>query len=345
MNTSDLLPVGKLKSDYLKKLIERFCQVDDRVIVGPKIGEDAAVIDVGDRYLVATTDPITFATDEIGWYTLQINANDIATMGATSKWLLATILLPEKSASEAMVESIFSQLSSACQGLDISLCGGHTEITGGIDRPIVVGLMLGEVERSKLVTTSGARVGDDVLLTKGIAIEATSILARECADVLGDTFSKEFLDRCRQYLFDPGISVVRDAHIATQAAAARAARVHAMHDPTEGGLATGLHEMCAAAGVGMMIRREKILVFPESKELCSHFHLDPLGSIASGALLIALAREDTESVLRAFESNGIHVSVIGRVEEKAFGVKMEEKGTVRDLPTFERDEIARVFEP
>lgn len=340
MKTFSPLPVGKLKSDYLKELLEKFCLVDERVIVGPKIGEDAAVIDFGDRCLVATTDPITFTSDEIGWYTININANDIATMGARPKWFLATVLLPEENASEPMAESIFSQLSSACRNLNISFCGGHTEITAGIDRPIVVGQMLGELERSKLVTTSGAQVGDDILLTKGIAIEATSIMVRERGEMLSRTFSQEFLERCRKFLHDPGISVVREAEIATQTA-----NVHAMHDPTEGGLAMGLYELCEAAGVGMMITREKIPVFPESMELCTHFRLDPLGAIASGALLIALSAEDTVDVVKALGSDGIQASVIGTIREKNFGVKVEEGGRLRDVPRFERDEITKIFEP
>lgn len=333
------LPVGKLKFDYLKELLEKFCAVDERVVVGPRVGEDAAVIDFGDRYLVATTDPITFTSDEIGWYTIHINANDIATMGARPKWFLATILLPEKDASESMVESIFSQLSSACRGLNISLCGGHTEITSGIDRPIIVGNMLGEVDRSKLVTTSGARVGDDIILTKGIAIEATSIMARERGEVLRQTFSKEFIYRCRGFLRDPGISVVRDAEIAT-----KTAKIHAMHDPTEGGLAMGLYEICEAAGVGMLITREKISIYPETMELGSFFHLDPLGSIASGALLIALPKEDTESLVKALQSHDIRAAVIGTIKEKSFKVKMKEGGAIRALPRFERDEITKIFE-
>ena len=340
MGNSNLFPVGKLQSDYLKELFQKYCPVDETTIVGPKIGEDAAVIDFGDRYLVATTDPITFATDEIGWYTIHINANDIATMGARPRWLLTTILLPERDTTESMVESIFSQLSSACQSIHISLCGGHTEITSGIDRPIVIGQMLGEVGKSRLVTSSGAQIGDDVVLTKGIAIEATSIMAREKSGELRSRFSHQCLDRCRKFLHDPGISVVRDAEIATQTA-----HVHAMHDPTEGGLAMGLYEICEAAQVGVLIKDENIHVFSESEQLCHHFHLDPLGSIASGALLICLAPEDTENVVGALRSAEIHASIIGTVKERDFGVKIEEKRKIQDVPRFERDEISKIFGP
>ena len=339
MENHNPFPIGKLQSDYLKELLQKYCPIDESVLIGPKIGEDAAVIDMGDRYLVATTDPITFATDEIGWYSVHINANDIATMGAKPRWFLATILLPEKSASEETVESIFSQLSSACQKLEVSWCGGHTEITSGIDRPIIIGQMLGEVEKSRLVTSSGAQVGNDIILTKGIAIEATSLIVRERADVLRKTCSQEFLDRCRKFLHKPGINIVRDAEIATQAA-----HIHAMHDPTEGGLAMGLYELCEAADVGMLIKRECIPIFPETMQLCEHFHLDPLGSIASGALLICLSQKDTENVVEALQIEGIQATVIGKVKERDFGVKIEDEGKIRGLPKFERDEITKMFE-
>jgi len=239
----ETLAVGKLDMEFLAALLEQYAHTDDeRVVVGPRVGEDALVVDFGDRLLVAKTDPITFATDEIGWYAVNVNANDIATTGATCRWFLATLLLPEGRTTKQLVETIFAQLSQACRSLDIALCGGHTEITYGLDRPIVIGQMLGEVERDALVTTDGMRVGDDLILTKGIAIEGTAIIAREKADALANTFPPEFIARCQGFLHDPGISVVAEARLATTQA-----RIHAMHDPTEGGVATGLRELALAS--------------------------------------------------------------------------------------------------
>lgn len=155
------LPIGKLKMGHLSKLLDRYKGVSSSsVIVGPAVGEDAAVIDFMNGYLIAKTDPITLATDEIGQYAIDVNANDIACMGGEPRWFLATILLPENKADESLVENIFSGLSSACQKIGISICGGHTEVTYGIDRPIVVGQMLGVVDRKKLIKSSGARAGD-----------------------------------------------------------------------------------------------------------------------------------------------------------------------------------------
>lgn len=145
-------PVGKLPMEVLARQLNRNRIFDKRVVVGPAIGEDAAVIDTGGpRYLIAKTDPITFTIDRIGWYAVHINANDIAAMGGQPKWFLATLLLPEGETGERDVEKIFDQIMETCQSLGISLIGGHTEITYDLHRPIVVGQMLGEVEREKLI--------------------------------------------------------------------------------------------------------------------------------------------------------------------------------------------------
>jgi hydrogenase maturation factor len=199
--------------------------------------------------------------------------------------------------------------------------------------------MLGEVERDKLVTTAGAQVGDDIILTKGIAIEATSIIAREKAAELADKYPADFIERCRDFLHRPGISVVREAQIATAQA-----RVHAMHDPTEGGLATGLRELAQAADVGLLIHQERIEVLPETTCLCAEYGLDPLGIIASGSLLIVLSPSDSARVVEELEEAGIVAAVIGQVVAREEGLTLMAGGVAGELPCFERDEIAKLFE-
>ena len=156
---SPLLPAGKLPLALLERLLARFAPDDPRIIVGPRMGEDAAVLDMGDRYLVAKTDPITFATSEIGWYAVNVNANDLAVMGAQPRWFLATVLLPAGQAGAPMAEEIFAQIHDACAALGISLAGGHTEITHDLNRPIVAGTMLGEVAPQDLLTSASAAAG------------------------------------------------------------------------------------------------------------------------------------------------------------------------------------------
>ena len=332
------LKVGKLPPELLARLFKTAPCTDPRVVVGPRIGEDAAVIDFGATYLVAKTDPITFATDRIGWYAVNINANDVAAMGARPKWFLATLLLPEGSADEGLAEGIFNDIVESCAGLGISLVGGHTEVTAGLDRPILVGQMLGEVEKERLVCNRNAQAGDAIILTKGIAIEATSLIARERTAEVERDLGAEFVERAKSFLFEPGISVVREA-----LAASCAARCHAMHDPTEGGLATGLWELAEAAGLGVLVEREKIRVYNESARLCGRFGLDPMGVIASGALLIVVAQEDAARILATIREAGVEANVIGAMTPREEGCKMRVQDEVRPLPTFERDEIAKLF--
>ena len=330
--------VGKLNTDLLDELVSGIKKKDPRVVVGPKVGEDAAVIDIGDKYLIATTDPITFTSYKIGWYMVNVNANDIAAMGGTPKWLLTSILLPENKTGSALVKKIFNDIEEAADELGIAICGGHTEVTKGLDRPIVSGHMLGEVDKNKLVTNSHARVGDEIILTKGIAIEGMALLAREREKELSGKYGNLFVERVQNFLHDPGISVVKEAHIANQTA-----NIRAMHDPTEGGLATGLRELTRASNTGVVIYDDKIQYLEETSILCSEYKLDPLGVIASGALLIVVDPDDRDEVLRKLEQNDIECSVIGELTEKETGLKIVADGEERELPFFEVDEITRVI--
>jgi hydrogenase maturation factor len=333
------LPVGKLPAQLLQRLFTKYVTADPRVVVGPQVGEDAAVLDMGDRYLVATTDPITFATDEMGWYALHVNANDLAVRGATPRWFMATVLLPEGKSQESHVEQLFAELAEACAAVGVSLVGGHTEVTGGLPRPIVVGAMLGEVAKDKLVTTGGAQVGDTVLLTKGVPLEGASIMARERGDeAMRRGVAADVVERARGFLRRPGISVVAEAR-----AACDVVRVHAMHDPTEGGLATACWELAQAAGVGLRVDRERVPVLPEGRRLCEAFGLDPLGTIASGSLLMTVSAHDAETVTEACRAAGIDCAAIGRVTAASDGVALVSGGHPRPMPTFPQDEITRIF--
>jgi hydrogenase expression/formation protein HypE len=333
------LPVGKLPPQLLQRLLNAHVANDPRVVVGPQVGEDAAVLDIGDRYLVATADPVTFATDELGWYALHVNANDLAVRGARPLWFLATVLLPDGGTTELGVERLFTELREACAELGVALVGGHTEVMAGLPRPIVSGCMLGEVEKDRLVTTGGARPGDVLLLTKGVPLEGAAIIARErAAEAERRGVSPDVLKRARDFLRNPGISVVPEAR-----AACGAARVHAMHDPTEGGVATACWELAQAADVGLHVDRERIPVLREGRVLCEAFGLDPLGTIASGSLLLAVDPADAADVTAACRAAGIDCAQIGRVTEASKGVSLATGGHARPMPTFPQDQITRIF--
>jgi hydrogenase expression/formation protein HypE len=337
---SNAYPLGKLPPEHLARLLADHASSDPRVVLGPGIGRDAAAIDFGDTYVIAKTDPITFASDEIGWYAVQVNGNDIACTGAKPRWFLATLLLPEGQTTPSLVDTIFDQIARACRELGATLVGGHTEITYGLDRAIVVGCMLGEVTPERLIRPGGAQPGDALLLTKGLAVEGTAIIARELIS-RGELEGLDpvLIERSQRFLYEPGISVVRDASIATAAG-----QVHAMHDPTEGGLATGLAELAETAGVGVAVDEAALPILPETQALCASLELDPLGLIASGALLLAVALEDSIKTVRALEQEGIPATQIGRVVHSEDGLTLHGPAGKWPLPHFERDEITRLFE-
>jgi hydrogenase maturation factor len=332
-------PVGKLPVAVLTDLLRRYGSRDERVVAGTSIGQDATVIDMGDRYLVAKTDPITFASDQIGWYAVNVNANDLACCGAQPRWFLCTVLLPETGADRALVESIFQQIATACETLGASLVGGHTEVTYDIKRPIVVGQMLGEVAKDKLVTTAGARVGDIILLTKAVAIEGTALIAREKEkDLRAHGYDDAFLREAQDLLYRPGISVVCEASLALQAAP-----IHAMHDPTEGGIVMGLRELAEASHLGLVVDIDKIPILPACQRLCRHYNLHPLGLIASGSLLITVAPQHAARVSDVLSAAGIPCTAIGYMMPYSEGCKVISGGVRRDLPIHERDELTKIL--
>jgi hydrogenase maturation factor len=333
------LPLGKLPPELLARLLAKAPISDPRVMLGPGIGMDCAVIDLGHQVLVFKSDPITFASDDIGWYAVQVNANDVATTGATPRWMLATLLLPENQTTPGLVEQIFDQVVRAATDLGISLVGGHTEITYGLNRPILVGTLIGEVQREQLVMPTAARPGDCLLLTKGVPIEGTALLAREFPDRLRPALREDEIKEAANYLYQPGISVVRDARIATQAG-----QVTAMHDPTEGGLASALWELAEASGRCLWFEPDTVPVPPLARKICAIFGLNPLATIASGALLMTAASTDAPAIIAALQTDGIACTQIGLVKEGPMGVWIPQPGQQVPLPRPQRDDIARVYE-
>lgn len=333
------LPTGKLPPYLLSLMLERARPTDDRVIVGPAIGKDCAVIDFGDRYLVVKSDPITFATKEIGWYLVQVNANDIATSGAIPRWLMLTILFPDKSTHANEVMDIFRQVSESCEQLGVSLIGGHSEITYGLDRPILVGTMLGEVAPEDLITPEMAHPGDKLLLTKGIPIEAVSILAHEFQDEIIRNLGEPIVHKARDFLKNPGISVLDDAQIAVQAG-----RVTALHDPTEGGLASGLWELAQASGLSIDVDLDLVEISPVALQICELFEINPFAAISSGAMLIGVHPADAEKVCRDLFNQDIVCTTIGTFGEGPPSLKAKDLRQQRLVELPERDEIARLLD-
>lgn len=338
-------PAGKLPPDALRDLLRRYTRAVDGLVVGPAIGVDAAVVECGGPLgprLVVTADPVTFAAESIGRYAVHVNANDVVCMGARPRWFLAMLLLPEGQTNLELVDSIFRDVTEACAEVGASLCGGHTEVTPGLGQPIVAGAMLGELVGTLPITPRGVRVGDVLILTKGIAVEGSAIIARDLEDRVRGRVPAAVLQRARGFLRDPGISVVRDALLALEAAGADG--VHGLHDPTEGGLAQGIREMAEAASVGFRVQRRAIRILPETEALCRALDMDPLGLIASGALLIAAAPDRAPAIVSALRRGGTEAAIIGSAVEAREGLVMEGPDGLVPLPLFARDELARVLE-
>jgi len=332
------LEIGKLPADLLARFLGTL-PVDDSVVLGPGIGRDAAVVRVGDQLIALKSDPITFATDAIGWYALNVNANDIACLGATPRWFLATVLLPESATVES-AQHVLRDIADAAQQLGIVLVGGHTEITAGLDRPIVSGAMVGTFAGGHVLRPELARPGDAVLLVRGIAIEGTALLARECARTLEPLLGPELLARCQRFLTDPGISVLRPARLLVEELGPA---LHYLHDPTEGGLATGLHELATACGTGILVLESALLVYPETQAVCRALGLDPLGLIASGALLAVVEQEAAERALAILAEAGVSATRLGWLDaDPTHRVLLTAEGE-RPLPHFAVDEVARLF--
>lgn len=330
---------GKLPPDLLAKFLSGLTTSEKRVLLGPNIGEDSAFISFGSSTLIAKSDPITFATDRIGWYAIQVNANDIAASGGTPKWFLSTLLLPEDE-KVSNIKDIFEQMREAADELGVSIIGGHTEITTGLSRPIIAGTMLGEAAPSETIKTSSAEPGDDVILTSGIAVEGTAILARESkTELLAAGVSEDEIKKAANLLNVPGISIVKPAQVAMSTG-----EVTAMHDPTEGGLAGAIDELARASGTGVTIDDDRVLIFDETKTICKALFIEPWGLIASGSLIITAHRNGSPNVIRALRQEGIEANVIGKITDHKKGMQRIKKGELQPLPKFERDEIARYFE-
>ena len=320
MKTDAILPVGKLPMELLATFLKDLKVNDPNVLVGPGLGQDAAAIRFGAETLLFKTDPITFAVDDMPWYLVTVNSNDIACMGGIPRYMLTTVLLPEGCSTAATVGEFFDGLKKACAAAGVVPVGGHTEITYGIERPIAAGFMIGTLLADEVICTKNASAGDVLLLSKGIPLEAISLLAREKSVMI--KADAETLSRAQNLIYDPGISVVREAHLAVKAGG-----VKAMHDPTEGGVA---------------VEMDRIPLLDLARPVLKPFGIDPLGAIASGSLLLSCDEKHAGAILDAWQNAGISGALIGRLTPEE-DYSLIRNGKRESLPEFAVDEIARVF--
>jgi len=340
-----MLPEGKLNSELLNYLLSKYTSTSligakSRVIQGPKVGIDVAVVDFGDRYLVAKTDPITFATNEIGYYAINVNANDILTSGAYPSWFQTTILVPPGYTKDKL-EEIFRDLCKAAKEISVEIIGGHTEITTSVTRPVVIGSMFSDIAKDKIILSGKGKPGDALVITKGVAIEGIALIALEKEEELTKKGIKpEVIKKCKNYLHEPGISIFKEVKIIMESGI----KPHSMHDPTEGGLNMGCFELAHVSNCGCVIDQRKIRLIDHCQELCDIFGINPLRLITSGTLICAVDPKDAENLVNILEKNGVHASIIGNLTELSEGFKMINlNGDKEDLEYGETDEILKIF--
>ncbi len=327
------LPTGKVSPYKLLELVFPELESDDeKILVGPDVGLDASVIGFGDEVLVFSSDPITGALKDPGWLSVNVNANDVAAMGASPEWFLLTLFLPEGT-ERADVKRVMKSAREACDELGVSIVGGHTEVTPGLGRVLISGAMAGIAPEDRWVSAAMAEPGDDIIFTKTSALEGTFILALDREEELKKEVGIEIVDGAKK--LKKQLSVVEDALTAVENG-----EVHAMHDPTEGGLLGGLFELADASNVGFSISSDKVFIAEETESICNYFGIDPFKTIGSGSLLICSDSKDSEKIVDSLENVGIKASIIGEILEEEN--KRSIDGNIAEFP--EQDELWKIFE-
>lgn len=316
------LKLGKLPDKLLSEILEKYTNSKtDRVLLGPKLGEDAGIIDLSSskKCIAICVDPVMVNISNAPYFAVAINVNDLVTRGAVPKWASASVFFPKES-TPANVDIFFKQLYDAVKKYNISIVTGHTEVTSLVKNPGIVLTMMGEVEKERIITTSGARERDSLILTGGAGIEGTAIIASDISESLQGKVSKKTLERARNFIYHPGICIAEAAYIAWKY------KPNALHDPTEGGVRKGIEELAIASNNGVLIYYDKIPVRQETKEICEITRDDPLGIFGSGALLISIQKEKVDDLLSSYKKAGIVAEEIGRVTSKKEGRILFYKG-------------------
>ena len=326
------LAAGKLPLGLLERLL-RHTSRSPLLKIGAGPGEDAAVAS-GAETIVLTADPVTLTGARPGAYVAAVNANDIVAMGGKPVYLTTTVLLSPGTEEEEL-ERIFADIEDACSRNGLLWVGGHTEVTAAVTRTVVCGQAVGFLSGPPL-STAGARPGDSLCMTKWAGLEGSTTIARERPDAARDVLGEERHQAVLGWLDEPGISIVPEGRLL------EGLTLTSGHDPTEGGLAMGIHEICRASGVGARVRQAAICVREETRLLCRRFGMDPLGLLSSGVFLFTAPPAVAETACARLAEGRIPAAVIGVITDAGNGVWLE-KDDVRVPLTFsERDEIIKL---
>jgi len=298
------MKIGKIPETVLKRsVLKQITNNREEVLVGAGVGEDCAILALKeDEVMVLSTDPITGTRKDIGKLAIHITMNDLASAGAEPIGVLLSMLLPEKS-TEADIKEIMRQVNEECEKLKIQTIGGHTEVTGAVNTPILTVTGVGKAKKGKFIKTGGSKIGQDVVITKWIGLEGTSILAKEKEELLAEKFSSSFINKAKE--FDQYLSVIPEAACAVKSG------VSAMHDVTEGGIFGALWEVAESANVGLEIDLKKIPVKQETIEISEFFEINPYNLISSGSMIIV--SDDGHKLVNSLEKEDIHSVVVGKI--------------------------------
>ncbi len=325
------MEVGKLNWDDLKYIIDKNKSVKrDEVRVRNGIGEDCAVIEYGDFECVVSTDPVTGADENIGKIAVHINCNDIASCGVEPIGILVTILAPPTSNLED-IKKIMNEIDEETKKLNVEILGGHTEITEAVNKIVVSCTAIGKGKKNSAISTSGAKVGDSIIITKKLCLEGTSILVNDFYDKCKKVLTEEEINIAKSYV--ESISVVKEGKIAGDH------RANSMHDITEGGALGALWEMAKASNVGFKVYKEKMPISNITKKLCDEFGIDPLKFISSGSMVITA--ENGEELVKKMIESGIEATIIGCITKEK-GILVDKQIEIEVAPP-ERDELFKIF--
>lgn len=327
------MKVGKVSETILKRSIFKQIRTKrDEVLLGAGVGEDCAAVKLepGEIFVIST-DPITGTVKDVGTLAIQVTVNDLASSGAEPVGVMLTVLLPE-SITEEDIKKMMGQVEEACSKAKIQVMGGHTEITRAVTQPVISVTGVGKAREDRLISTAGAKVGQDILVTKWIGIEGTSIIAKEKEEELAKRFSSSFIDTAKG--FDQYLSVLTEASIAVEFG------ISAMHDVTEGGIYGALWELAEASQIGLEIDLKAIPIRQETVEICEYFGLNPYYLISSGCMLMAGDRG--HDLVRELKKAGIPAAVIGKaVEGKAKKILSGEEEAFLERPR--TDELYQIY--
>lgn len=299
------MEIGKVPNNILKEIIlDKIKTNRKEVLIRPKIGEDCCAVDFGEHVCVLSTDPITGAVNEVGRLAVHISCNDIASCGVEPLGLLITILAPPGTTVEEL-DLVMTQICDTANQLNVDIIGGHTEITNSVNRFVIISMAVGKILKEKLIKTSGARAGDQIILTKSAGIEGTAIIAHDKEAELSAKLGEELVKNAKSFV--NSISVVKEGVIAGDFG------VTSMHDVTEGGVLGAVWEVSEASGVGARIYGDRIPVGIETVKICDFYGINPLKLISSGCMIIACP--DGIGLVQRLKENNIDAAVIGELTE------------------------------